>query len=560
MAHTFCDSLHSIPKLEGGANYDAWKLLVSASLQSSGSWKFVDNTAVVPTKEADEKEYQFVARLESFNAQAALARMIILSSCKPHIQTSLTHVLTAKACWEKLQQQFQPRGIIQKHDYWRHFVKLQYQGEEMEDFSVRYLEAVDRCLSAGITIDQEVQIMQFLFILDPHPNFQHWAANIRNQMRRDPLNTPSLDLVLQEAKDEWWSQQSREYPTLQINMSRPQTQLRSSQSRSSVTALRCKFCNFTGHNEDMCFYKHIHLRPSGWQPNPQVMHRIQERLKGTMQVQTSLKNQASSSSSPFLDVFTFTQYSHQVHTEATNHLTKTTWISDSGANHHFCNDRTVFRNYIEDPLTINTGAGSVVSPGYGDISLSLLRSDDSVRSINLQQVRYMPTSLLNTMSEHLLELRGVFWHGWQSKFVFQETGEEFAIAHKVDGLKVLTVRLPVLPVSQLATTNQSALTLSTIHRRFAHLHLDGIKHLIQKEGLVVIDPNNQDACVACELAKSKRSICRVSHSPVSRPFERIHMDLVGPIATLGLGLTRYFLLITDDFSRFRWVSSLKNKG
>lgn len=351
----------------------------------------------------------------------------------------LAHVLTAKACWEKLQQQFQPRGIIQKHDYWRHFVKLQYQGEEMEAFAGRYLEAVDRCLTAGITIDPEVQIMQFLFMLDSHPSYQHWAANIRNQMRRDPLNTPPLDLVLQEAKDEWWSQQAREQPTLQINLSRSHPRSRSAPPRAT-TGPRCPFCNFANHTEEMCFYKHTHLRRPGWQPNTQVMQRIQERLHGTMQVQnSSVTNQTFGSTSPFLDVFTFAQFSHQVHSEAIDSLNKDAWITDSGANHHFCNNRETLHDYTDDPPTINTGAGPVISPGYGDVYLLLLRSDQSIQSVCLQQVRYMPTSLLNTLSEHLLELRGVYWHGWQSKFIVQDTGEEFAMAHKVDGLKVLTV-------------------------------------------------------------------------------------------------------------------------
>lgn len=102
MAFSFRDSTHSIPKLEGGANYESWKLLISASLQSAGSWKFIDGTATLPVREIDEKDYQFNARLEAYNAQGAFARMIILSSCKPHVQTSLAHLLTAKACWEKL--------------------------------------------------------------------------------------------------------------------------------------------------------------------------------------------------------------------------------------------------------------------------------------------------------------------------------------------------------------------------------------------------------------------------------------------------------------------------
>ncbi|CAM6117520.1 unnamed protein product [Calypogeia fissa] len=84
-----------IPKLDGSEDFDAWQDLISGSLASAGGWKFVENTAEPPTREADEKQYQFQARLEAYHAQAAHARMIIITSCKPHIQTTLAKIPTA---------------------------------------------------------------------------------------------------------------------------------------------------------------------------------------------------------------------------------------------------------------------------------------------------------------------------------------------------------------------------------------------------------------------------------------------------------------------------------
>ncbi|CAM6122817.1 unnamed protein product [Calypogeia fissa] len=114
-----------IPKLEGSEDFDAWQDLIYGSLASAGGWKFVENTAEPLTREADEKQYQFQARLEAYHAQAAHARMIIITSCKPHIQSTLAKIPTAHQCWEKLRQLFQPKGLIQKHVHWKHFVRLQ---------------------------------------------------------------------------------------------------------------------------------------------------------------------------------------------------------------------------------------------------------------------------------------------------------------------------------------------------------------------------------------------------------------------------------------------------
>lgn len=53
----------------------------------------------------------------------------------------------------------------------------------MEAFGVQCRDANDRCISAGLTVDPEVQVMQFIHLLDPH--FDHWTASKREQMPRD---------------------------------------------------------------------------------------------------------------------------------------------------------------------------------------------------------------------------------------------------------------------------------------------------------------------------------------------------------------------------------------
>ncbi|CAM6081590.1 unnamed protein product [Calypogeia fissa] len=174
-----------VPKLEGSEDYDAWQDLISGTLASAGGWKFVDSTAVPPVQESDEKQYLFQARSEAYYAQAAHARMIIITACKPHIQTTLAKIPTADGCWEKLRQRFQPQGLIQKHIHWKHFVRMKYQCEDMQTFGNKYRDAINRCVSAGIQIDPDIQTLQFISILEGH--YEHWAVNKYEQMRQDPI-------------------------------------------------------------------------------------------------------------------------------------------------------------------------------------------------------------------------------------------------------------------------------------------------------------------------------------------------------------------------------------
>jgi hypothetical protein len=46
----------------------------------------------------------------------------------------------------------------------------------------------------------------------------------------------------------------------------------------------------------------------------------------------------------------------------------------------------------------------------------------------------------------------------------------------------------------------------------------------------------------------------------SRPLELLHMDLFGLVAYLSIGVSKYGLIIVDDFSRFTWVFFLQDKS
>ena len=42
-------------------------------------------------------------------------------------------------------------------------------------------------------------------------------------------------------------------------------------------------------------------------------------------------------------------------------------------------------------------------------------------------------------------------------------------------------------------------------------------------------------------------------SATSRPFELLHLDLMGPIRIESLGVKRYIMVMVDDFTRYTLV-------
>jgi hypothetical protein len=68
-------------------------------------------------------------------------------------------------------------------------------------------------------------------------------------------------------------------------------------------------------------------------------------------------------------------------------------------------------------------------------------------------------------------------------------------------------------------------------------------------------------CSACQAGKQVGS-----HHPhkniitMDRPLELLHMDLFGPIVYISIGVSKYCLVIVDDYSRFTWVFFLQEKS
>src|SRR5207249_3312901 len=101
------------------------------------------------------------------------------------------------------------------------------------------------------------------------------------------------------------------------------------------------------------------------------------------------------------------------------------------------------------------------------------------------------------------------------------------------------------------------------HERYAHFNYAGLKKLEKSADVygVELDGEPDIKCSPCERAKSTRaSFKEMEHIRSERPLELLHMDVWGPSADPTIGGAKYFLSITDDFTRYVHVRPMKNKN
>ncbi|GKA20055.1 putative ribonuclease H-like domain-containing protein [Tanacetum coccineum] len=110
-----------------------------------------------------------------------------------------------------------------------------------------------------------------------------------------------------------------------------------------------------------------------------------------------------------------------------------------------------------------------------------------------------------------------------------------------------------------ATSNES----KPWHRRLGHLNFKTMNKLV-KGNLVRGLPSklfeNDQTCVACQKGKQHRASCKSKiENSISLPLHLLHMDLFGLTFVKILKKKMYCLVVTDDYSRFRWVFFLATK-
>ncbi|XP_076905603.1 uncharacterized protein LOC143561389 [Bidens hawaiensis] len=101
------------------------------------------------------------------------------------------------------------------------------------------------------------------------------------------------------------------------------------------------------------------------------------------------------------------------------------------------------------------------------------------------------------------------------------------------------------------------------NRRMGHISLRKMNHLVHKnlvEGVSLRNFQLSEEYLDCKKGKqTKKSHPGKLVNSINLPFERLHIDLFGPVNVKSITGELYCLVVTDYYSRFSWVMFLESK-
>ena len=241
------------------------------------------------------------------------------------------------------------------------------------------------------------------------------------------------------------------------------------------------------------------------------------------------------------------------------------WIIDSGASSHMCNDEQLFTKMetLKKPLEIVVGDGHVVkSHQQGTVSLMMKLPGNECRKCNLCHVLYVPNLSYNLVSVSKAVKAGkvVEFDGKQGQIKSVE-GKLTAIGTRIGNLYYMDCYNCRKNSSNISTQHNSQ---DIWHRRFGHLGIQNLRKLANEKMVDGLDCNvttDTDLCEPCIGGKHHKSPFPKSCSSHSKnPLNLVHSDVCGKMGEKSMGGAEYFLTFVDDKSHYVWVYPLKKKS
>ena len=234
------------------------------------------------------------------------------------------------------------------------------------------------------------------------------------------------------------------------------------------------------------------------------------------------------------------------------------WILDSGCSRHMSGKSSLFTELKKQA----SGSITLGDKGKCDIiGIGKVGSDND----NVIEDVY----LVDGLKYNLLSISQLC--DKDNKVIFDK--DKCEVQDIVSGKTLLTAprynNVYAMYTNQVAEKNLKCLKALTEdprlwHRRLGHINMHTLNKLATKElvrGLPKLAINYNELCNACVRGKHTRSSFKPKKTvSTTRPIELLHIDLCGPMRIKSPKGKQYILVTVDDYSRYTWVSFLREKS
>lgn len=235
-----------------------------------------------------------------------------------------------------------------------------------------------------------------------------------------------------------------------------------------------------------------------------------------------------------------------------DHTNVDDWILDSGATDHMTSDSSLLSEYKPiDKIEITTASGTTLyATGRGLVTLLYQGNYVTFSALHVYGLAHNLISVTAlTRNDCVVHMSGLF-----AEIVKNNTIVLVAVC--IRGLYILSGQALDAMMAMAARQSQPVgATMDLWHRRLVHANVDSIKEMQKGLGhnLLIVDPESDWGiyhCEACIMGKHHREpFGKITSEPASRPLERIHSDLCGPITPSSRTGAKYIQTFIDEKTR-----------
>ncbi|GAU43961.1 hypothetical protein TSUD_283880 [Trifolium subterraneum] len=515
-----------VPKFD--SYYEHWAMLMENLLRSKEFWPLIETGVTVAPPNATAEQIHVANESKLLDLKV---KNYLFQSIDRTIMETILERETSKEIWEAMQRKYQGSTKVKRAQLQglrREFeILVMKEGESVDEYFGRVLTIANRMTAHGERLAL-VSIVEKI-LRSMHPKFNHVVCSIEISCDVTSLSIEELQssLIVHEQRMKGQQENVEEQVLKVSSTGRGSSRGRGRGSfrgrgrgRQNKESIECFKCHKLGHYKNEC---------PDWGENANYAEFDYEEETLLM-----------------------------ARTDQDGVIKEENWYLDSGCSNHMIGNKDWLYEFdpsFRDSVRLGNDAKMCVM-GKGNVKLFM---NGSIHVIS--NVYYLPGLNTNLLSVGQLQQKNVtiIFKNDACRAYHDEKGLIFSTQMSANIMYILAA--PVIVPMCLQTSIEDKTQLW--HNRYGHLSVKGLKILNSKDmvkGLPALGEMNE-RCTDCLIGKQQREVIpKQAKWRATTKLQLIHSDICGPINPCSNGGKRYFLTLTDDFSRKTWVYILKEKS
>ncbi|KAG6438777.1 hypothetical protein O3G_MSEX000215 [Manduca sexta] len=513
--------------LENATNWHSWKFQVKVLLKALDIFDIVDGSNTCP-KEDGEK-------ITTWTKLDAKAQGVIVNRLSSGVMLQVQNCETAKEIWDRLCTVYEQKSDVSLHILQQRFFDLKYtNSEDVVTFIAKVEGIVAQIRQARGEIPDNMIITKIISSLGE--KFRHFISAWDSvPIEKKNMTELTARLIIEEQRNKMYEDEKPSQIALKTN--------------TKKEIRKCFNCGKVGHYKSDCKVK----RQKSIQNENIIICKLCKKRGHTLKqcwFNKDNKNQSVNDEKQNALVMSVCGL--------TSKIVSNEWFLDSGASEHMCSTKDSFINYenLIVPKDVIIGDGTVIKAlGYGDIQLEAYDNEQWIKTL-IKNVLYVPSLKANLFPMSATLDKGYKLLSTAMECQFTKNNNVHAVAKRQGKMYIMMFR----KLDESAMVGKVTSNLKQWHAKLGHQDINQVKNVLTRQGVRFEEKGEEETCVSCLRGKQHKFPFPLSQNRATKPGEIIHIDIGGPVEETSLGGAKFFLLLKDDFTKYRKVYFLKNKS